>query len=157
MSPSPTFASNFSLSQSQANIVVTKNQSHSREAAARDFIRSRRVLLKDTPYNEASKPVKEKKTNSNDSREVHMVFQQLPPDLPARVTSKKLLTNHNDSIESDFTVQAEKWRSIMKIDKQKNSFSEQWMSFEKSSPSKPKQSASTYTVRTMDNMGLLED
>jgi hypothetical protein len=61
--------------------------------------------------------MKEKKTNSNDSREVHMIFQQEPPTQPARVTSKKLLTNHNDSIETGFIVSAEKSRSIIKIDK----------------------------------------
>ena len=85
-----------------------------------------------------------------------MIFQQALPDKPARVTAKKLLNNHNDSIETGFTVPAEKWRSIMKIDKQKNTFSEHWISFDAAN-SKPKLNASTYSVRTMDNMGLLED
>lgn len=74
---SPTFASSFSLAHSTTgnNKVTFQNQSHSREAANRDFVRSRRVLLKDTPYNEEGiTPRKEKKTNSNDSREVHMIF-----------------------------------------------------------------------------------
>ena len=74
---SPTFSSSFSLSHSVL-VINNKpdelNRSHSREAAYRDSIRSRRVMLKETPYNEIEAPRKEKQTNPNDSREVHMIF-----------------------------------------------------------------------------------
>jgi hypothetical protein len=87
-------------------------------------------MLKDTPYNDLTTPWREKQTNSNDSKEVHMIFRQAPPEKPARVTAKKLQSGCYSSIEKGFTVPAEKLRSIVKIDQNKNSSSEKWMSFE---------------------------
>lgn len=45
----------------------------------------------------------------------------------------------------------------MQIKKDKNTTNGQWMLHLDDSQSKPKLNASTYSVRTMDNMGLLED
>ena len=52
---------------------------------------------------------------------------------------------------------AEKKRSIMKIEKQKNALSEKWMNNFNVESYRKQPNINTYEVRTMDNIGVLED